>query len=1123
MNILLVSQCKKRALTETRRIIDQFAERCGERTWQTAMTEDGLQTLYKLLRKTARKNTAVACYWTHGKNLTDLLWIVGDRSQFNQQGRVPTNRTKRNILKSGNESSWHYATTIQLITTIAGLLHDLGKATIGFQSKLRATEKVAGDPYRHEWISLQLFLLMIQDCTTDQAVFERLANFSQYQQQYPNWYQKLNKTEKTDLMQWPLLTQWIAWLIVSHHRMPFLIDSLNGDKNKKQTRDLYISGLKTTSFYKTLTAVEKWVKNSFSQHPSPNQFWQLKSDITLSQAWLKKLSRYANKALTHPPLMQLTNIDAFLLHMSRLSLMVADHNYSSLSSVNTEADRNNIILIANTKYDEEKGKKIAKQRLDDHLIGVANLSARFARLLPKMVDELPAINQHKPFTKRTTIDRFQWQNHAYDIAKHYQSLSDEQGFFGVNMASTGCGKTLANGRIMYALANPKRGVRFTIALGLRVLTLQTGKALREKLQLSDEHLAILVGGRATQTLFELENEEKLQKSIIEKQNISKDNLEQEGSESIESLVDDYVDVAESGIADSELCTIIENSKARQLIYAPIVTCTIDHIIQASECIRGGKYIAPTLRLLTSDLILDEPDDFDQNDLPALARLVHLAGLYGSKVLLSSATLTPDLIAGLFAAYQAGRKIWNQNHQRNNDSIVCGWFDEYQQSITQISDNAAFSQQHQLFVTERINELAKGEVRRQGHILELLDYQYKKPENEKLNYDLLASQLLKQAYQFHKNFHQTNINFQKKISVGLIRFAHTEDLIALTKQIYQQTKIPKNTVFHIVDYHARQLLLLRNQLEQKLDRILNRTDPKAIFKQPEIIDAIKDSEQKNHIFIVIGTPVTEVGRDHDYDWAIIEPSSMRSIIQLVGRVWRHRPNKVAKSPNVAILGSNIESIKQGVNYGVGSACFCKPGFEQKPFLLTTHQSNKLIPQQQLANIDATPRITNSTQDELTLAQLEHKVMAHLFALNARNSNYVTSYWQPDLAHHHCSHLQLISPFRMKNHKEDEFICQLDENGDYSFSYADIAWQTPNELCKDTQNNLISYDDSWTFDHPYIQPWLTNTVQQALEKLADHFPNKNQYRLANEFCSVTLNSQYRWHFHPYLGFYQIKNSG
>jgi CRISPR-associated endonuclease/helicase Cas3 len=1102
MNILLVSQCKKNALTETRRIIDQFAERCGERTWQSPMTEAGLQTLYKLLRKTARKNTAVACYWTHGKNLTDLLWIVGDRSQFNQEGRVPTNRSKRNILRSDSENCWQYATTIQLITTIAALLHDLGKATIGFQSKLRAETAVAADPYRHEWISLQLFLLMIQDCTTNEALFDRLANFTEYRQQNPNWYKQLTQVEKNDLTQLPLLAQWIAWLIVSHHRMPFLTTSLNGEKKKKQEKDLYISGLKITTFYKTLNAVNGWIKNSYSQHSSPNDFWQLKSDITLSQLWLKKLSRYATKALNHVPLMRLSNIDEFLLHISRLSLMVADHNYSSLSLSNDEAKKNRAILIANTNYQKE-----AKQCLDDHLVGVASFSARFARLLPKITTELPAINQHKPFTKRTTIKRFQWQNHAFDLAKSYQQISDECGFFGVNMASTGCGKTLANGRIMYALSNPKRGVRFTIALGLRVLTLQTGKALRERLHLSDEHLAILVGGRATKTLFELSNED-----------IEQNDSENQGSESIESLLDEYIDVAESGIADCELGTIIEDSKARQLLYSPIVTCTIDHIIQASECSRGGKYIAPTLRLLTSDLILDEPDDFDQHDLPALARLVHLAGLFGSKVLLSSATLTPDLIAGLFDAYQAGRKIWNQNNQYANNVIVCGWFDEYEQSISQLADTKTFSGHHQQFVAMRIHQLAQSAIRRQGHILDLLNYQENKTENQKINYGVLAKQLLDQAYQFHKEHHQIDKKSQKKVSIGLMRFAHTEDVISLTEQIYAQTKLPTDTAFHIVVYHARQLLLLRSQLEEKLDRILNRSDEQALFTQPEIIDAIKDSDKQNHIFIVIGTPVTEVGRDHDYDWAIVEPSSMRSIIQLVGRVWRHRPQKMAQKANVAILGSNLKAIES--NYRTDKACFTKPGFEEKPlFLLKTHKTNELIPAHQLVNIDAIPRIKSCPEDGLTLAELEHKVMADLFAINARKSNYVTSYWQQGLAHHHCVHLQAISPFRENDKTQDEYICQLDDDGDYQFSYADVAWQTPDECCKDTQNSIIEYKN-WSFANPNIQPWLVNSVEQAIAKITEYFPNKTPYRLANEFCSVSLYRNSSWYFHPYLGFYEKK---
>ena len=73
MNVLFVSQCSKRALTETRRILDQFAERCGERTWQTPITQAGLETVHKLLRQSARKNTAVACRWIHGQGHSELL------------------------------------------------------------------------------------------------------------------------------------------------------------------------------------------------------------------------------------------------------------------------------------------------------------------------------------------------------------------------------------------------------------------------------------------------------------------------------------------------------------------------------------------------------------------------------------------------------------------------------------------------------------------------------------------------------------------------------------------------------------------------------------------------------------------------------------------------------------------------------------------------------------------------------------------------------------------------------------------------------------------------------------------------------------------------------------------
>src|SRR6266550_711285 len=118
MNVLLISQCTKNALTETRRILDQFAERRGDRTWQTSITEKGLATLRKLLRKTARKNTAVACHWIRGKDHNELMWVVGDARQFNAHGATPTNITSRDVLRTKEENDWKQGEAIRLFSSL---------------------------------------------------------------------------------------------------------------------------------------------------------------------------------------------------------------------------------------------------------------------------------------------------------------------------------------------------------------------------------------------------------------------------------------------------------------------------------------------------------------------------------------------------------------------------------------------------------------------------------------------------------------------------------------------------------------------------------------------------------------------------------------------------------------------------------------------------------------------------------------------------------------------------------------------------------------------------------------------------------------------------------------------
>ena len=53
--VTFISQCEKNALKKTRRVLDAFADRIGDNTWQTVITEQGLLAVKKLLKKTARK------------------------------------------------------------------------------------------------------------------------------------------------------------------------------------------------------------------------------------------------------------------------------------------------------------------------------------------------------------------------------------------------------------------------------------------------------------------------------------------------------------------------------------------------------------------------------------------------------------------------------------------------------------------------------------------------------------------------------------------------------------------------------------------------------------------------------------------------------------------------------------------------------------------------------------------------------------------------------------------------------------------------------------------------------------------------------------------------------------
>jgi CRISPR-associated endonuclease/helicase Cas3 len=1087
MNILLISQCSKNALTETRRILDQFAERRGDRTWQTPITMDGLTTLRKLLKKTARKNTAVACHWIRGKDHSELMWIVGDQSQFSSEGAVPTNTTMRNILRCQDENQWHTAETISLIAGIAGLFHDFGKANCLFQQKLQPHYMGKGsEPIRHEWLSLRLFLAFIGEREDREwlqylhGVCPELENdlLANVAKDGPG---RLRNPLKSVLNRPVALV--VAWLIVSHHRLPvFPSDRKQEGEPRSDEIDLWMTGRQLNAGWNSPQVFyDNWQEKDWET------LWSFRTRTPLSsQRWCTKAQSLASRALKHAKLFEQDWInDRFSCHLARLVLMLSDHCYSA-SAPTLQWQDQNYGAFANTDRETRQ----PKQKLDEHNVGVGHNAFLMARRLPAIRQTLPAITRIKALKKRVVNSHFRWQDKAYDLASSIASRTENQGFFGINMASTGCGKTFANARIMYGLANERLGCRFNVALGLRTLTLQTGDDFRDKLHLNAEDLAVLVGSQAVRQLHEQRQQE------------AGSDSEQWGSESTEDFFEPGQHLRYEGtVDDGNLREWLQRSpRLHQLVSAPVLISTIDYLMPATEGGRGGKQIAPMLRLLTSDLVLDEPDDFGLEDLPALCRLVNWAGMLGSRVLLSSATLPPALIHALFEAYVAGRNEYNRScgHPGTSAEVCCAWFDEFGVSQADHSQLAPFTVDHETFVGKRIVRLGQSE--KTLRLGELLPVQPPSTAVEDI-LSSLANSLHQKIYALHQQHHNPHPITDKTVSLGLIRMANINPMVALARKLLVKEP-PDNCRLHFCVYHSQHPLLVRSNIEAVLDCALNRNDPQALWRNPTIAEAVAAFPEDHHVFLVLGTAVTEVGRDHDYDWAIAEPSSMRSLIQLAGRIQRHRRNPPT-TPNLLILNKNIRALR-------GDAiAYTRPGFESRDFTLACKDLSEILQPDQYEHINAIPRILprKKTDARLNLVDLEHEhLQAKLFG-NANVSFNASLWWGHNPTW--CSEMQRKTPFRQSGPEERFVLYQEDETESPRFHLV-----TPKGELIEQENRFERVDLDIG---QRVTPWIESCIEQLIGELAER-EDMELAQCSRRFTSLQLRETERqWSYHPLLGIF------
>lgn len=873
-----------------------------------------------------------------------------NRNALDDRNIVPAHAKEENLNRGEEKRNWPYMPQMTPIVALAALFHDWGKANDAFQKKLTQDAKT-GDDFRHEWVSCRMLIALVDSCKDAGDDKSWLSKLTQWEEG-----EKLNlklplPSDDDNLGNLPPIASLIVWLIVSHHRLPSLFP-----KKSELYRDTPMA-----SFSDMATAIKSdWgYKNSEDVPKSPKFKAGMLED---SDVWHKQVCKWAKRALMERDAILRLMEDGALrpaLWYMRISLMMADYYVSSQAAETNW--QGNTELYANT----EKG--TLKQHLDEHLVGVAAQATKILHWLPQLLKQMESARDVRTL-RRKSPPPFDWQDKAVEkIAALRKEKGDMCRWFIVNMASTGCGKTIANAKLMRAVSPSGDELRYVLALGLRSLTLQTGDEYRDRIGLSRDELAVLVGDAAVRDLYEAHREKEAMKDTGE-------------VEDRDTLLDGDLHYEADAEMDFFRIFFQNPAKARKekaFLYKPVVAATIDHVVAATETVRGGKYMLPFLRLMTSDLVIDEVDDFAPGDLWTVARLMHLAGLLGRNAAISSATIPPDLAEALFSAYQSGRAD-HLAFLGKRDETVCVWCDEFSAKTARLSEiepsaaRTRFHELHENFVEKRAEKLRGQIIKRKARIAAC--GAKKGGADEKDRQEQYFSALRDEAVTLHDAHHIVDKRSGKKISFGLLRMANIDPCVAVSKFLLA-SEWKQGYDVRIMTYHSRQTRLLRHKQEQYLDKVLKRKGDwqnELLEKEPVLCRHIDGADAENLLFIVVSTPVEEIGRDHDFDWAVVEPSSYRSIIQLAGRVLRHRTlREDINAPNLAIMRYNLRGMANAPK------AYCRPGYETGgKYRLQSHDMKSLTDEAQLlAGIDAVPRIQKPYElhPNERLIDLEHQVM------------------------------------------------------------------------------------------------------------------------------------------------------
>ncbi|WP_031407438.1 HD domain-containing protein [Thiomonas sp. FB-Cd] len=881
MHCVFISNCEQRALPRTRALVDRYAQRIGDRAWATRMTDAGLEELRLALRRRATRQTSIACYRSDATLGLRLLWIVGNKSAYDSNGWFAASTQHR---KKGFPMPFRHAC---LVAELAGYAHDFGKASQRFQSKLAESTQggaAQADVIRHEWLSAWLLSTILK--RDDGAMTP-----SALAQAWGEMARKENANDGPANPWQPPVPELLMnamdaalWGVCTHHgAMGGALENPHGLTGDAHIRTRQSEHIDLSTRWKHLVLAQP----DFANGPSQD-----------ARRWVDLLSRMDR---VRGRLQDIDRTPAYwegVMLVARAALIFADHKVSSRTF---DGDREAGILYANTKAtpveapkiglrgarkpkkDKKEPPRFLDQPLSWHLTEVGSHAAANVRMF--IGEDLPTVDrdlvQSVLDSRAEPGSRFAWQDLAMD---HVAALQGGKLVF--NVASTGAGKTLAN--LKMALAMRPQGARLAVAFNLRSLTTQTFAAFGKFLvnePTSRRDFACLLGDRGAVGMdFSREDEDDVD---------HEDRIDLEGAQNLD--VPDWL---------SRIATHTSgDDKLAKLIASPVLVSTMDWIVASGEPGQQDRHAKALIRVTSSDLILDEVDSYDVRATVAVMRVVQAAASFGRNVIVSSATLSPNLARGIALAYASGRRVhdalfgaspWHlvlTSDQFEPTSIPCPHVDDADR-----------------FYRTTMQAMARGLCASPGSITKR--YRLAGVNTR----DDFTPTILREALALHDTHAFTPPGLACRLSIGLVRVANVGPCMDIAEALRADGR------FVVTAYHARDVAQRRAIKERWLDTILSRGDDQWVDALIQACPWIQSAEGDVRL-VVVATPVEEVGRDHDFDWAIIEPSSMHSIIQTAGRVNRHRRLPIQEGmANVVLLSRNLRS------FDGKDVAFTHPGLE-----------------------------------------------------------------------------------------------------------------------------------------------------------------------------------------------------